>query len=148
MKQLRGNKGGGNARKKSSPSGKDSRNPALQASEDSRPINILNPKLLAQKRPLQGLSSMGGSTAGSPEDAKRPKLLPEVNSPGQESEDEESDDSEYERAESESDDSDYTDSEDDDDDETGSDASESSNKGPEETTSQPSSKTDLTKGKR
>ncbi|XP_028580732.2 ribosomal RNA processing protein 36 homolog [Podarcis muralis] len=148
MKQLRGNKGGGNARKKSSPSGKDSRNPALQASEDSRPINILNPKLLAQKRPLQGLSSMGGSTAGSPEDAKRPKLLPEVNSPGQESEDEEeSDDSEYERAESESDDSDYTESEDDDDDddETGSDASESSNKGPEETTSQPSSKTDLTK---
>ncbi|XP_061481486.1 ribosomal RNA processing protein 36 homolog isoform X1 [Rhineura floridana] len=147
MKQLRGDKDGGRPRKKGSSSGKDGSTPAVQTSDDSGQINILNPRLLAQKRPLQDLSSMGGSTAGSVEDAKRPKLLPEVNSPGQESEDEESDDSDYERAESDNDVSDDTSSEeeDDDDEETGSDASESSNEGPEETTNQPSSRPDLTK---
>ncbi|KAM6460923.1 ribosomal RNA processing protein 36 homolog isoform 1-T3 [Liasis olivaceus] len=143
MKQLRENKAGGHPQKKNSPSGKDSRTP-VQSPDDSGQINILNPKLLAQKRPLQGLSSMGGGAAGSADDAKRPKLLPEVSSPSQESE-EESDDSDYERVESDNDVSDNTESDEDDGDETGSDASESSNEDPEETAGQPSSRPDLTK---
>ncbi|XP_044284937.1 ribosomal RNA processing protein 36 homolog isoform X2 [Varanus komodoensis] len=139
MKQLRGSKGGGHPPEKSSSSGKDTITPRIQTSDDHGQINILNPKLLAQKRPLQGLSS---GTAGSANDAKRPKLLPEVGS-GQDSEDEESNDSDYERVESDNDASDDTNS--DDDDETDSDASESSNEDPEETTSQPSSRPDITK---
>ncbi|XP_062980008.1 ribosomal RNA processing protein 36 homolog [Elgaria multicarinata webbii] len=146
MKQLRGNKAGGHPRKKSSSSGKDSVTPPIQTSDDNRVIDILNPKVLAQKRPLQGLSSTGGSTAGSADDAKRPKLLPEVSSPGQESEDEDSDDCDYESVENDNDVSDDTNSDDDsDDDETESDASEGSNEDPEETTSQPSSRPDITK---
>ncbi|KAF7252352.1 Lamina-associated polypeptide 2, isoform alpha [Varanus komodoensis] len=142
MKQLRGSKGGGHPPEKSSSSGKDTITPRIQTSDDHGQINILNPKLLAQKRPLQGLSS---GTAGSANDAKRPKLLPEVGS-GQDSEDEESNDSDYERVESDNDASDDTNS--DDDDETDSDASESSNEDPEETTSQPSSRPDITKERR
>uniref|UniRef100_A0A6J0TZS8 rRNA biogenesis protein RRP36 n=1 Tax=Pogona vitticeps TaxID=103695 RepID=A0A6J0TZS8_9SAUR len=142
MKELRGNKNGGNPRKVSS-SGKDSSTPPGQTSEESGQINILNSKLLAQKRPLHNLNSTGGNTAGSADDAKRPKLLPEVISPGQESEDEESDDGDYERRESDNDDSDDTSSEEEDD-ETCSDASESSNEDHEKT-SRPSSRSDLTK---
>ncbi|XP_063158650.1 ribosomal RNA processing protein 36 homolog [Candoia aspera] len=144
MKQLRENKAGGHPQKKNSPSGKDSRTPTVQTPDDSGQINILNQKLLAQKRPLQGLSSMGGGAAGSVDDAKRPKLLPEVSSPSQESE-EESDDSDYERVESDNDVSDDTESDEDDEDETGSNASESSDEDPEETAGQPSSRPDLTK---
>uniref|UniRef100_A0A2D4EK59 rRNA biogenesis protein RRP36 n=1 Tax=Micrurus corallinus TaxID=54390 RepID=A0A2D4EK59_MICCO len=140
MKQLHENKAGGQPRKKNSSSGKNSRTPTVQTPDDNGQISILNRTLLAQKRSLQGLSSMGGGAAGSADDAKRPKLLPEVNSPSQESE-EESDDSDYERVESDNDASDTTESNED---ETGSDASESSNEDPEETAGQLSSP-DLTK---
>lgn len=145
MKQLRGKKDGGHPKKKVSSSGKNSSTPPGQTSEESGQINILNPQLLAQKRPLQNLNSTtGGNSAGSADDAKRPKLLPEVISPGHESEDESDDD--YERLESDNDGSDDTSSEEEDDDETGSDASESSSEDHEEA-SRPSSRSDLTKGK-
>uniref|UniRef100_A0A2H6NFN1 rRNA biogenesis protein RRP36 n=1 Tax=Micrurus carvalhoi TaxID=3147026 RepID=A0A2H6NFN1_9SAUR len=140
MKQLHENKAGGQPRKKNSSSGKKSRTPTVQTPDDSGQISILNRTLLAQKRSLQGLNSMGGGAAGSADDAKRPKLLPEVNSPSQESE-EESDDSDYERVEGDNDASDTTESSED---ETGSDASESSNEDPEETAGQ-LSRPDLTK---
>ncbi|XP_039180442.1 ribosomal RNA processing protein 36 homolog [Crotalus tigris] len=144
MKQLRENKAGGHPQKKNSSSGKDSKTPTVQTPDIGWQINILNQKLLGQKRSPQVLSSMGGGAAGSADDAKRRKLLPEVNSPSQESE-EESDDSDYERVESDNDVSDTTESDEDDGDETDSDASESSNEDPEETASQPSSRPDLTK---
>ncbi|XP_053169315.1 ribosomal RNA processing protein 36 homolog [Hemicordylus capensis] len=150
MKQVRRNKSGGPPPKKVSASGKDRSAAAVETAEETRQIDILSSKLLAQKRPLQGPSSVGSGAGGSANDAKRPKLLPEV-SPRQESEDEDSEDSDYERVESDNDDSDDTDSSSDDDDddneETGSDASESSHEEPDaqETTSQPSTNHDLTK---
>lgn len=145
MKQLHENKAGGQPRKKNSFSGNDSGTPTVQTPDDSGRITIVNRKLLAQKRSQQGFNSMGGGAAGSADDAKRPKLLPDVNSPSQESE-EESDDSDYERVESDNDASDTTESDEDDGDETVSEASESSNEDPEETAGQPS-RPDLTKGK-
>ncbi|XP_070590735.1 ribosomal RNA processing protein 36 homolog [Erythrolamprus reginae] len=143
MKHLHENKARGQPRKKNSSPGKDSRTPTVQTPDDSGRISILNRKLLAQKRSRQGLSSMGGGAAGSADDAKRAKLLPEVDVPGQESE-EDSDDSDYERVESDNDASDASESDEDDGDETGSDASESSNEDAEEPAGQPS-RPDLTK---
>ncbi|KAJ6667004.1 hypothetical protein lerEdw1_019006 [Lerista edwardsae] len=141
MKQQRRSTPGGHPQKKRSSSAKDSSTPRVPSSEESRQIAILNSKLLAEKRPVQGLGNMASGT-----DAKRPKLLPEINPTGQESEDEESEDSDYERENSDDDDSDATNSEGDDDDETGSDTSESRNDEPdaEETASQPSARHDIT----
>ncbi|XP_013907846.1 PREDICTED: ribosomal RNA processing protein 36 homolog isoform X1 [Thamnophis sirtalis] len=136
MKQLHENKAGGQPRKENSFSSNDSKTPTVQTPDDSGQI-------LAQKRSLQGFNSMEGGAAGSADDAKRPKLLPDVNSPSQESE-EESDDSDYERVESDNDASDTTESDEDDGDETVSEASESSNEDPEEPAGQPS-RPDLTK---
>ncbi|XP_008103133.2 ribosomal RNA processing protein 36 homolog [Anolis carolinensis] len=144
MKELRGNNPGDHPKKKDSASRKDSRTSAVQASDDSEPVNILNPTLLAQKRPRRVSSSMGGNAVESTDDAKRQKLLPEASSPGEDSDNEESDDEDYERVGSDDDISDGSSSEDEDD-EAGSDASESSNEDSKEKTGQPSSRTDLTK---
>nr|XP_060610440.1 ribosomal RNA processing protein 36 homolog [Anolis sagrei ordinatus]XP_060610441.1 ribosomal RNA processing protein 36 homolog [Anolis sagrei ordinatus]XP_060610442.1 ribosomal RNA processing protein 36 homolog [Anolis sagrei ordinatus] len=142
MKELRGNNPGDRPKKKGSASRKDSRTPAVQASDDSEPGNILNPTLLAQKRPLRISSSMRGDAVENTDDAKRQKLLPEVSSPGQDSDYEESDDSDYVRGGSD-DDSDGSSCEDEDD-EVGSNASESSNEDSKGKTGQ-TSRTDLTK---
>ncbi|XP_042305029.1 ribosomal RNA processing protein 36 homolog [Sceloporus undulatus] len=143
MKQ-RGNKPGDHAQKKSSSSGRDGSTPIAQASDDSEETNILNPKLLTQKRPLQVSSSMGDSSMENTDGAKRQKLLPKMSSSGHESGNEESDDSDYEQGESDNDVSDETSSEDDDDDDICSDASEG-DEDSKEKRDQTSSKTDLTK---
>ncbi|XP_054837278.1 ribosomal RNA processing protein 36 homolog [Eublepharis macularius] len=146
MKQLRGNKSRGHPQKKRS-ADEAICTPAVQTSEESREITILSPKLLAQKRSLQGLSDTIRGPGESTNDAKRPKLLPPASSTGQESEDEDSDDSDFERVESDNDVSDDTSSDDgEDDDEIGSDSSKSNNEDSDsEDTSNPLSKPKLTK---